>query len=306
MAISNVSLTNTFDEWRVTTNQLIVVTNDLLGDGLQTYRSVTANVVTANNLFFGSLNVVSTLSSSFDQSNVARTQANGAFANANSAGVIASAAFDAANAAGSSAAVVAAFDKANTAVLKTGNTMTGNLVMSSANIAFVTNTNSGIYWGGTGLSFLYSSNANTLVLGTSFREQIKLDSQGRFGLGVSSPRAKFDMIGTSAGQITTLTDAATITPDFSSNNNFVVTLGGNRTLANATNATIGQSGLIYILQDGTGNRTLALGLAYKFASNDFPVFTTSANAVDVIVYSVRTANSYVCQALLEVGNTNDT
>jgi hypothetical protein len=133
MPISNVALTNTFDEWRVTTNQLIVVTNDLLGDGLTTYRSVTANVVTANTLFFGTLNVNSTLTSVFGQ-------ANSAFDKANAANVIASAAFDKANVANVIAS--AAFDKANVAnnnasntVLRTGDTMTGTLVVPNINVS---------------------------------------------------------------------------------------------------------------------------------------------------------------------------
>jgi hypothetical protein len=40
-------------------------------------------------------------------------------------------------------------------------------------------------------------------------------------------------------------------------NNFSVTLGGNRTLANPSNQTAGQSGTIVMTQDGTGSRTLA-------------------------------------------------
>jgi hypothetical protein len=81
----------------------------------------------------------------------------------------------------------AAFDQANNAVFKTGNTMTGNLVMSGANIAFVSSTNSGIYWGNTGLSFIHSPAANTLVFGTSGAEDMRLDSSGNLGIGNTSP-----------------------------------------------------------------------------------------------------------------------
>jgi hypothetical protein len=309
----------------VTTNQLIVVTNDLLGDGLSTYRSVTANVVTANNLFFGSLNVAPTLTSAFSKANTANVTADLAYGKANTANVTADLAYGKANTANLTADLAygkanaanviasAAFDKANAAnvtatssVLKTGNTMTGNLVMSSANITFATAVNSGIYWGGTGLSFIHSPTANTLVFGTSFTEDMRLDSNGRLGISTASPRAKFDIIGASVGSVTTLTDAATITPDFSSNNYFTVTLGGNRVLANATNTVIGQSGVIYVIQDITGSRTLSFGSSYKFTDNTPPTLTTTANAVDAIVYAVRTANSYVCQVIYNVGNRNDT
>ena len=52
-------------------------------------------------------------------------------------------------------------------------------------------------------------------------------------------------VGTSArayNPITTLTDAASIAVDFALGNNFLVTIGGNRTLAAPTNAVAGQTG----------------------------------------------------------------
>jgi hypothetical protein len=89
------------------------------------------------------------------------------------------------------------------------------------------------------------------------------------------------------GTITALTDGATITPDFAAANNFSVTLGGNRTLANPTNLTAGQSGIITITQDGTGSRTLAYGSYWKFAGGTAPTLTTTASAVDVLAYYVE-------------------
>ncbi|MEQ9131168.1 MAG: hypothetical protein RLO11_02125, partial [Salinisphaeraceae bacterium] len=47
-------------------------------------------------------------------------------------------------------------------------------------------------------------------------------------------------------QITTLSDASTIAPDFADSNHFEVTLGGNRTLGNPSNAVPGQSGSIRV------------------------------------------------------------
>jgi hypothetical protein len=76
------------------------------------------------------------------------------------------------------------------------------------------------------------------------------------------------------GTISTLTDGATITPDFATANNFTVTLGGNRTIANPTNLTAGQSGSIFIVQDGTGSRTAAWGSYWDFAGGTAPVLTS--------------------------------
>jgi hypothetical protein len=100
--------------------------------------------------------------------------------------------------------------------------------------------------------------------------------------------------GTLAATITALTDGATITPDFSASCNFSVTLGGNRTLANPSNLTAGQSGSIFITQDGTGSRTLAYGSQYDFIGGTAPTLSTAASAVDRIDYVVRTTGSIHC------------
>ena len=93
------------------------------------------------------------------------------------------------------------------------------------------------------------------------------------------------------GTITTLTDQATIQPDFSASNNFTVTLAGNRTLANPSNLTAGQSGSIFILQDSSGSRTLAFASYWHFAGASAPTLTTDASAVDRIDYIVRSTTS---------------
>jgi hypothetical protein len=93
------------------------------------------------------------------------------------------------------------------------------------------------------------------------------------------------------GTVSALTDGATITPDFSAANNFSVTLGGNRTLANPTNLVAGQSGIIKISQDGTGSRTLAFGSYWDFPSGTIPSLTTTASAVDILAYYVDTSTN---------------
>jgi len=99
------------------------------------------------------------------------------------------------------------------------------------------------------------------------------------------------------GEITALTDGATITPDFSDSNNYSVTLGGNRTLANPTNLVAGQSGCIWITQDGTGSRTLAYGSYWDFTGGTAPTLTTTANAVDCLVYAVQSSTKITAQLI---------
>lgn len=91
------------------------------------------------------------------------------------------------------------------------------------------------------------------------------------------------------GTISALTDGATITADFAVANNFSVTLGGNRTLANPSNQTAGQSGCIWITQDGTGSRTLAYGSQWDFTGGTAPTLSTAAAAVDCLVYAVQSS-----------------
>ena len=102
------------------------------------------------------------------------------------------------------------------------------------------------------------------------------------------------------GTITALTDGSTITPNFNNANNFSVTLGGNRTLANPTNLTAGQSGIIVVTQDGTGSRTLAYGSNWKFPGGTAPTLTTTASAVDVLAYYVESASRITARLVADV------
>jgi hypothetical protein len=115
---------------------------------------------------------------------------------------------------------------------------------------------------------LTARDAYAVTLSTSNAERLRVTSTGLVGIGTTSATGKLTVSGNAVGVIVVLTDGATITPDFSTANYFSVTLGGNRTLANPSNQTAGQSGTIVITQDGTGGRTLAYGSNYKFPGGD--------------------------------------
>lgn len=91
------------------------------------------------------------------------------------------------------------------------------------------------------------------------------------------------------GAYVTLTDAATIATDMALGNHFQVTLGGNRTLGAPTNVVAGQSGVIRVVQDGTGSRTLAYNSVFKFPGGTAPTLTTAANSVDLLAFHVESA-----------------
>ena len=99
-------------------------------------------------------------------------------------------------------------------------------------------------------------------------------------------------------EITTLTDGATVTPNLNDSNNYVLVLGGNRTIANPTNITAGQSGSIFIAQDGTGSRTASWGSYWDWAAGVAPTLSTGANEVDRIDYIVRSSTSIHAVATL--------
>ena len=97
---------------------------------------------------------------------------------------------------------------------------------------------------------------------------------------------RFRISGSAAADITALTDAATIAIDFEDAQNFSVTLAGNRTLGLPSNIIAGQTGSIFVTQDGTGSRTLSYDAIWDFAGGTAPTLTTTASAIDRIDYIV--------------------
>lgn len=103
------------------------------------------------------------------------------------------------------------------------------------------------------------------------------------------------------GAVTALTDAATVTPNFATSNNFSWTIGGNRTLAAPSNQVAGQSGIIVITQDATGGRVITWNAAWKFANGVKPALSTAANAVDVLAYYVAANGTIICSLIPAAG-----
>lgn len=131
---------------------------------------------------------------------------------------------------------------------------------------------------------------------------VKSIKSGGDTTGLGETTATDQLEGRYSVEVATLTDGATITPDFGANQNFTVTLGGNRTLANPSNVTsdkVGQVGSIFVVQDGTGSRTLSFGANWDFIGGTAPTLSTAASAVDRIDYIVRSTTSI--QAVVTLG-----
>ena len=91
--------------------------------------------------------------------------------------------------------------------------------------------------------------------------------------------------------LTAGSQTGSVTLDFDTYQHFVLTATGNVTLANPSTESVGQSGIIVFIQDGTGSRTLSLGTDYETAGGAGLTISTAASAVDVIPYFVKAASS---------------
>ena len=165
---------------------------------------------------------------------------------------------------------------------------TANSAASYANSGFTSANSAGVYAN----SAFASANTKATTSSPTFTGTVVMANANTTVINVQNQLAVF---GFAYQNIVTLTDAATITPNLAQTNNFTVTLGGNRTMANATNITAGQSGFIVVRQDGTGSRTLSFGLGWRFPSNTAPTLTTTASAVDLLVYVARDSGNLVTQ-----------
>jgi len=94
--------------------------------------------------------------------------------------------------------------------------------------------------------------------------------------------------------IQTLTDGASISWDMNNGGFAIVTLAGNRALANPTNYVAGGLYRLIVKQDGTGSRTLTFGNQFKFPGAVVPVLTSTASAVDIFEFLAETTSVLRC------------
>jgi hypothetical protein len=92
--------------------------------------------------------------------------------------------------------------------------------------------------------------------------------------------------------------AGTTTLDLATANNFSLSLpaGGTVTLANPSNQTAGQSGVVTITQNGTTAALVAYGGNWKFQSGA-PSVSTTLSSVNVIAYYVESSSRITAQLL---------
>ena len=102
----------------------------------------------------------------------------------------------------------------------------------------------------------------------------------------SITEAKLADINFAGNTLTDTSNSGSITLDFATNQNFVLTLTGNITLVNPTTEAVGQTGVIVFIQDGSGSRTVSLGTDYETAGAAGITLSTTASTTDVVPYIV--------------------
>jgi len=184
-------------------------------------------------------------------------------------------------------------------VSASGATFTGDITLNAQSDLRLADSDSSNYVALQAPATISSNYTLTLPAADGSANQVlKTDGSGALGFAsyllLSETTNGQTVTGGVRSNIVTLTDAANISYDMDDGNNATVTLGGNRTLDNPSNITVGQSGSIFIVQDGTGSRTLSFGSAFDFAGGTAPTLTTAANAVDRLDFVVRTTSSIHC------------
>jgi hypothetical protein len=86
----------------------------------------------------------------------------------------------------------------------------------------------------------------------------------------------------------TLTDGASISWDVSTAQKAKVTLGGSRTMSAVTNAVEGTTYTLWVIQDGTGSRTISWATtgagSFDFGTDGAPTLTTTASKADLLAF----------------------
>ena len=180
----------------------------------------------------------------------------------------------------------------------TGLTGNPNITVGNINSSGVVTATSFV-GSGANLTGISSVSFATTSFGLSGSPNILVTSAG---VNTTSAPTKLYVQGNAAGSVVALgnTDANT-TLDFSTANNFSLTLTGSIVLLNPTGLTEGQSGIIQIQQDGSGSRTVGFGSHWDFPSATAPTLSTGANALDVLTYFVRSSTSIVTNSLIGIG-----
>ena len=169
----------------------------------------------------------------------------------------------------------------------TGNVTAANFYGGGANLTGVQATSAAL---ATNVSGGYAVLTSAQIRGdVSVGGILYVNATAGIGVGVAAPLAQVHIAQNAIADIVSLTDGTSVSISFQNGQNFSLTLEGNRTLESPNHAVPGQVGSIFLVQDGTGGRTLSYGANWEFPAASAPTLSTSAAAVDRLDYIVRTS-----------------
>ena len=141
----------------------------------------------------------------------------------------------------------------------------------------------------TGGLYLRTNNTENAVVALA-NDSVTLyhDNSAKFATSATGATVTGTLVATTD---TDTSNTGSVTLDFGANQNFVLTLTGNVTLANPSTEQVGQAGVIVFIQDGTGGRTISLGTDYETVGGAGLTLSSAASAVDVVPYFVKASGS---------------
>ena len=153
--------------------------------------------------------------------------------------------------------------------------------------------------GGIG-TFGTEAGSTQLALMVAGTERARLNGSGDLAIGNLSPGKQFNVTKAAMANVATQAYGANTQLNMDTAQNFTTTLTGPVTFSNPTNVVGGQTGSIFIRQDGTGSRTASWGTHWHFAGGTAPTLTTTAKAIDRIDYITCNAVCVMAVASLDV------
>jgi hypothetical protein len=295
VALANVALTDTFDTWRIRTNQIIVKGNeDELSTEAAFAKANTANITAE--LGYNKANAANVLAlAAFNQANSAYVIGNSAFDKANSANIIAALGYNKANAAN-----VLAYDTGIGANAFTSATIAG------ANAAVGTGANSYASAVGTGAnSYILSviAGANTAVgaganaYSASIANTISIAAFAKANASVQNNSTTLITTGYSVSTYNAGANVAaysTWIPDPANSNYQYATSNGAFTLAAPTN----NCAIDILLTNGVNAKSITFSGFTVDANNVGDVYnTTNTNRFIIMIRKINNVSTYIIKAL---------
>ena len=154
--------------------------------------------------------------------------------------------------------------------------------------------------------FLWNGENSHIEIATNNIERLRIDSSGNVGIGTNNPTATLHVNGTGLytaaqrGGVQSFTLNGTVSLNLNEGNNYSATLTGNSVLSNPSNQTAGQHGVVSLVQDGTGGRTVSFGTNWKFPGGTAPTLSTAANSQDLLAYYVAASGTILAQLITDL------